>query len=311
MATRHHPLARQAARGPRKAGGGKLSVALFLGALLLVACRRDTKKPVRIVPLEGESAVLPMAAIQPQSAASLPEHLHVTAAGKPRTFLLIPPPVAVPGRSYPLVLVFHGDGGTADSLHGAWAFERGSGAGAFVVYLDGRGATWDLETLNDNADLAFVDAVVKTLEAEFPIDPTHVFATGYSSGGFFANVLACHRPGLLRAIASNAGGAPYNQATTWSNGFPKCPGQEPVAMLALHGEQDYGVTLDSGRFSAEYWAYVDGCTTDEMEPTGYAECRAYRGCKPGKAVAFCAIPSLGHWVWDHAAEATWAFFMRQ
>ena len=295
MAARHHAL----------------TFAVLAGAFLLAACRRDTKKPVRVMPLEGESAVLPKEAPRPHPAPSLPEHRRLTAAGKPRTFLLIPPPNVGPDRRYPLVLVFHGDGGTADSFHGSWAFERESGADAFVAYLDGRGATWDLETLTDNADLAFVDAVVKTLEAELPIDPGHVFATGYSSGGFFANVLACHRPGLLRAIASNAGGAPYNQATTWPNGFPKCPGQEPVAMLALHGEQDFGVTLDSGRFSAEYWAYIDGCTTDEMEPTGYPECRAYRGCKPGKAVAFCSIPPLGHWVWDHAAEATWAFFMRQ
>jgi len=286
---------------------------IFLAALAaLGGCKRDTKKPIRVLPLEGESAVLPKESPRPPPAApSLARQRTVTAAGKSRIFLEIPPPAIAPDRRYPLVLVFHGDGGTAASFHSAWAFERASGADAFVVYLDGRGATWDLETLKDNADLAFVDEVVKTLEASLPIDPTHVFATGYSSGGFFANVLACHRPGLLRAIASNAGGAPYNQATTWPNGYPKCPGQEPVAMLALHGEQDFGVTLDSGKFSAEYWAYIDGCTTDEMEPTGYPECRAYRGCKPGKAVAFCAISPLGHWVWDHAAEATWAFFMRQ
>jgi poly(3-hydroxybutyrate) depolymerase len=82
-------------------------------------------------------------------------------------------------------------------------------------------------------------------------------------------------------------------------------------MLALHGEDDYGVTLSSGRFSAEYWAYVNGCKTDEMETTGYEQCRVFRGCPTGKAVGFCPIPGLGHWVWDHAAEASWSFFLTQ
>lgn len=293
MAARHHAL-------------------ILALAVLASGCKSREKLPVRVIPLEGESAVLPKAAPPPATKALPVQQRSVTVDGKARTFLVIPPTVAPkPDQRFPLVLVFHGDGGSARSFHDAWPFEHAVNGEAFVVYLDGRNATWDLETLAKNQDLAYVDEVVKTLEATSPIDHARIFATGYSSGGFFSNVLACHRPGLLRAIASNAGGAPYNQATTWPNGFPKCPGQEPVAMLALHGEQDHGVTLDSGRYSAEYWAYINGCKADEMEPTGYAECKAYRGCKPGKAVGFCQIGPLGHWVWDHAAEATWAFFMRQ
>ena len=48
-----------------------------------------------------------------------------------------------------------------------------------------------------------------------------------------------------------------------------------------------------------------------METTGYPQCRAYRGCPAGKGVAFCSLPSLGHWVWDSAAEASWTFFQTQ
>jgi polyhydroxybutyrate depolymerase len=170
------------------------------------------------------------------------------------------------------------------------------------------GATWDLETTKANPDERFIVALVAEIAEGRRLDRKRIFATGYSSGGFMANILACHRPGMLRAIASNAGGAPYKQLETWPNGYPKCPGEEPVAMLALHGERDTGVTLDSGRFSAEYWAYVNGCQTDEMEPTGYDECRVYRGCPRDKVVGFCSIPSLGHWVWSEAAVASWTFF---
>jgi hypothetical protein len=56
---------------------------------------------------------------------------------------------------------------------------------------------------------------------------------------------------------------------------------------------------------------VNGCKADEMETTGYAECRVYRGCPTGKAVGFCSVAPLGHWVWDQAADASWTFFQRQ
>lgn len=211
----------------------------------------------------------------------------------------------------PLVLVIHGDGGTMRDFHSEWPFEQATGNGAYLAYLEGLNATWDLETLKDNRDIAYAEAVVAEIVAALPVDKTRVFAAGYSSGGFFSNVLACHRPDLLRAIASNAGGAPFNQPETFANGFPKCPGQKPVATLALHGGKDSTVGLDSGRYDAEYWAYVNGCSDTEMETTAYKECTMYRGCPAGKNVGFCSIDALDHWVWSESASVSWTFFQRQ
>ncbi len=265
--------------------------------------------------VEGESKILPARGLGGLSAKDdeptrSSQHALVV-AGVHRGYLLIEPVRPDLSIRYPLIVVLHGDGGTMMSFHDGYPFEHASGAEAFVVYPDGLRATWDLESTIDNRDVQFVAALIDDLASRLPVARDSVFATGYSSGGFLSNVLACQKPGLLRAIASNAGGAPYNQRQTWSNGFPKCPGQAPVAMLALHGEQDYGVTLDSGRFSAAYWAYVNGCSTGSMETTGYTQCHVYRGCPAGKAVGFCSIPGLGHWVWDQAAVATWTFFKTQ
>jgi polyhydroxybutyrate depolymerase len=228
-----------------------------------------------------------------------------------RHYLLVAPAHVDPARHYPVVLFFHGDGGEGRGMQESVPFEAASGDTALVAYPDGVGRTWDLETAENNKDVAFVLALLGDIARDFTIDRAQVFATGYSSGGFFANVLACQRSSLLRAIGSNAGGAPYHQAERWPNGFPKCPGQAPVAAIALHGENDMGVTLDSGRFSAEYWAYVNGCHMTEMETTAYRECRAYRGCNAGKDVVFCQIPELSHWVWDRAAEVEYEFFRRE
>jgi polyhydroxybutyrate depolymerase len=290
----------------RIVGFAVLGIAVF-GA----GCHRDRSAP-KAVPIDGQSKVLPRVTYaQTTGDATRSSRRSVAIGGVTRTYLVVEPTTPEADRRYPLVLVLHGDGGDAAGLHDGWPIERATGKDAVLAYLDGIRRTWDLETTLDNRDVAFAEAVIADVSGDHAIDRTRVFAAGYSSGGFFANVLACQRPGLLRAIASNAGGAPYNQLLRWPNGYPMCPGQKPVAMLALHGERDFSVTHDSGRFSAEYWAYVNGCNEKEMESTGYEECRAYRGCPAGKAVGFCSIPSLAHWVWSESAGALWTFFQRQ
>ena len=279
-------------------------------ALLATGCRRK-KAPPTVSPVVGESAVLPRVAPPESTARTRASARTLRVGGRDRRYTLVEPTSLLPERRYPLILVFHGDGGDGASFHEQWPFEKATGDEAILAYPDGVRRTWDLETTKDNPDELFVEAIVNEVASTRPIDRARLFATGYSSGGFLANILACHRPGYFRAIASNAGGAPFKQLETWSNGFPKCPGQKPVAMLALHGGADWSVTLDSGRFSAEYWAYVNGCALDQMETTGYAECQVYRGCPTGLAVGWCSIPPLGHWVWDESAQATWTFFQRQ
>lgn len=293
---------------------GRLAIA-GAAVMLVVSsggCRRD-KKTVTTTTIQGESTILPAPAIgsAKNAAATRASTQVIEVSGRKRQYVLVQPVVVDPAKKLPLVLVFHGDGGDSQGFHQQFPFERASGADAVLAYPEGLRSTWDLDTKAGNHDVQLAEAIIDEIAQRLPIDRTRLHATGYSSGGFLSNVIACHKPGLLRAISSSAGGAPYKQAEAWPNGYAKCPGQSPTAMLALHGESDYGVTLDSGRFSAEYWAYVNGCKTEEMETTGYRECRAYRGCPAGKAVAFCSVPSLGHWVWDSAAEASWTFFRTQ
>jgi polyhydroxybutyrate depolymerase len=270
-------------------------------------------KPVKVVSIGGESPILPVLkrASAPGAGATTVVARKLRSNGAERLYMLVSPAPIDAARKYPLVLVMHGDGGTALTFHAAYPFEQASGADAFLAYPDGIHAGWDLETLIDNRDVRFIEDLVEALATELPIDRKRVYGTGYSSGGFFLNLLACRRSGLLRAFTSSAGGAPYNQPLRWPNGYPRCLDQKPVPMIAMHGERDFGVTLDSGRFSAEYWAYVNGCDTGEMETTGYPECHAYRRCKDDNHVAFCSVPGLGHWVWQLSAEASWTFFNLQ
>ena len=212
------------------------------------------------------------------------------------------------GAPRSLVIVLHGDGGDARGFHQQFSYEEASGGWAVLIYPDGVRRGWDTESAQDNKDIAFLDTLIDMAIAEHGVDPAQVFLTGYSSGGFLAQLYACQRSSRVRAIATHESGAPYNQAERWPNGSPKCPGQTPVAMMAAHEREDLSVSFRSGEYSAKYWEGVNGCDISRAEPTGYAQCYAYAGCS--KPAVFCDIPGLGHWIWNEGAPASVRFFQR-
>jgi polyhydroxybutyrate depolymerase len=232
--------------------------------------------------------------------------------GIPRWFMLAVPGTYAAARSYPLVLVLHGDGGDGAAMRAALPFDDTSGNDAIVAYPTAKSAGWDLYAPADsNEDFAYVLAVIESLEGRFNLDSQRVFATGFSSGAFMANQLAC-RTTLLRGIASHGGGAPDEpqdpNAATWPNGYAKCANQSAgVAALIVHGIDDNVVSYPSGEYAASYWSYVNGCASGRAA-TIPAPCERQSACPADKPVVFCAIAGLGHSIWPEAAKTDWSFF---
>ena len=230
-----------------------------------------------------------------------------------RTFVLVVPFTYDPSKKYPLVFAFHGSYGNGQQFRDFYKFESGSREAAIVVYPDGvqDNKEWDLDSIPDrNPDVALFDAMLGGLQATLSIDTARVFATGWSNGGFFANRLACSRSRSVKAIVSLSGGAPYdnqNLLPRWKPDFVKCPNQGGVASMAIHGIDDPEVSVDSGEFSAIYWAFVNKCQ-DSRTSTPPAPCEAYIGCPVDKPSVFCPMPKLGHGIPPAAAEVAWNFF---
>lgn len=256
----------------------------------------------------------------PPPAATGPDVLtseSLTVAGVARSYGLRLPRGYDPKVAYPLVFVFHGDGETGPSLYSYFKFQSASGESAVLVYPSGEGRTWDLYTSAEkNKDVAFFEAMLGKIGGRVSIDKTKVFLVGWSNGAFFANQLACRRSSLVRAVASNSGGAPYEPESPndkWPNGFTHCPNEAPVAFLAVHGTLDGTVEPAGGEFSATYWASVNGCNATRS-PAMAAQaglptpCESYPGCRAGKPTVYCPIPGMGHQLWQNAAKAEWDFF---
>lgn len=222
------------------------------------------------------------------------------------------PKTYVATRSYPLVLVIHGDGGNGVGMRGYHPLDDETGDDAIVVYPSGKSNTWDLSTLfAQNEDQKYVEALIAAVKTKYTIDSAKVFGVGWSSGGFLLSQLTCRRSNIFNAIVIHNGGAPFELPENEqkdSNGYLLCPNATKVATLVTHGDQDGTVQPSSGDFAAQHWAHANGCNADTNQRVDAtpAPCKSHASCPTGKPVTFCLVPG-NHGVWSQAVPVEWAF----
>lgn len=234
----------------------------------------------------------------------------VMVAGKQREYLVQLPAGYDPMRRYPLLFGLHGAGGNGPSYAGSFPLRAAWQEKAILVFpsalfypVDGR-TTWRFPT---DENLAFFDAMVAELDAGLCVDRARVFASGFSSGGFFSNTLGCRRGDTVRAIVPVAGGdRDFNEL---------CVGH--VAVLVISSPLDTsdptggppGISHhERGLRALDYFRERNGCS-DATEPLAAEGCVQYRDCQAGAPVLYCEHQS-GH-AWPSALHAPAAEFLAQ
>ncbi len=149
----------------------------------------------------------------------------------------------------PLMLNFHGFGGTAEEYLNYADMRSLAEMDTFLlVYpqgtlLDGD-PHWNAgleseENKSDADDFGFVEALIDELSSAYSIDETRVYACGYSNGAFFAYALACYHGDRIAAIGSVAG-------TMMEETYANCGPSHPTAVVSIHGTSDKVVPYDGG-----------------------------------------------------------------
>lgn len=178
--------------------------------------------------------------------------------------------------------------------------------GYLAVFAAHHGAQWAVRGDHRAAyidDEAYVDRLLDALEQRFGADPTRIYATGMSNGGFFTHQLACDGNDRIAAFAPVSGTLGYPEACT--------PGR-PVPIVMFHGSADplvpyafawpFTRRLDAPR-SAAFWAANNGCaaaTVDTLLPDldpgdGTRVVRhEWTGCPEDAPVVFYEIRGGGH-----------------
>ena len=157
--------------------------------------------------------------------------------GKTRSYWLHVPKDCPVGA--PLVVAMHGAGGSsndqsphfneiADTAKFIVAYPQGE-----TIYFPVFGGTvngWNASG-EDNADVAFIKAMVDEIGQNYQIDRNRVYCCGFSNGGMNAYALANTCSDVFAACASISG-FPLNEFHLHHTG------QRPVPFLHIHGKKD-------------------------------------------------------------------------
>lgn len=237
------------------------------------------------------------------------ENRSIVSSGITRPFIISIPNPRV--ANLPLVFSLHGDGGSGAGMRAALPLEAPANFGAVFVYPSAPGGTFEyFSDLGRTREVQFVRDVVAALDGELDIDLTRVFITGFSGGATMANALGCRMEAdEIRALGIHSGSLyPINNDFTYTgNGGVSCA---LPATLFVWGINDMtgGVSYATGQAVRNNHLATQGCaaTTTPRDP---APCVTYDGCQ--RDVAWCAIPGMGHSIWNQAAVAIWGFFAAQ
>lgn len=180
-------------------------------------------------------------------------------------------------------------------------------------------------------DIAFLSALIDSLDLQYNIDLNRVYSTGMSNGGYMSHTLACELSNRITAIASVTGSIFNTQYGT------NCHPTRPVPVMQIHGTSDPTVPYAGSSNSmhidtiVKYWVNKNGCNPvasfSNVPNTNTADgCTAehyvYSGGLSGSSVEFYKIINGTH-TWPgfpfggvgtnmdmNASKEIWRFFSK-
>ena len=172
----------------RRAFAGHILSAMALTA----ACRLDGEaSPAN----EGRLAARPVKGVKTSAQGTQPLGLD-----RDRDAILHMPPVAGDGP-LPLVVLFHGAGGSGERLLRRLSAVTDE-AGLAVLAPDSRESTWDAIGGSFDRDVTFLDRALRRVFETVAIDPAHVAAAGFSDGATYALSLGLINGDLFRRVVA-------------------------------------------------------------------------------------------------------------
>jgi len=225
--------------------------------------------------------------------------------GSERTYYVRLPEDYDAKHPYPLIIAFHGTGGSyASYLEDDYYNLQGAvGNEAILVYPNALPSGSGVNQWNYDVDISFFDDLMAALDSSVCYDTRQVFAAGHSSGAGITHELGCLRGTILRAIAPVAGSLLSNDCA------------KEVAVMQIHGKTDTMVPISGAEPSRDFWVEYNSCNCDETIGTEYPECIQYPDCDPDYPVYWCPHENEnpehsapGHAWPPFAGETIWDFF---
>jgi len=218
-------------------------------------------------------------------------------------------------KDYPVVLAFHGRGGTNTS----WVnkLNKFTNSGEFVgIYPQGYLESWNLGTEPSKADdVAFVNLIIEELKKYNNLDFDRIYAIGTSNGSGMVNTLAI-QTNHFKAIAPIV--------SQLMESTPLLPDTNPISIYQINGAADSTIPIDGGPKlghvfldaleSAKLWANKFNCNqTPEIQNLGNNTLYIYKDCSNNKEVRYLRVEDGAHnlhWGNPNLFDDIWTFFQR-
>jgi poly(hydroxyalkanoate) depolymerase family esterase len=283
-----------------------LAVAVVALALVLAGCGPGSTD----LPLEQQSQGLTQVTGFGSNPGNLQMFTHV--------------PANLPANA-PLVVVMHGCTQSASAMESSGWSAASDAQGFFVIYAQQQSSNNSSSCFNwfvpgditrGQGEALSIKQMVDWAKANYSINSSRVYATGFSAGAYMAEVMAATYPDVFAAVAVNSGG-PYECATTqndaftcmnpgvtktaqaWGdlvrNAFSGYSGSRP-RMVLWHGNQDFTVAIANMTESVKQWTNVFGADqTADVQDTVFGQAHAvYKDGSGNSVVETYTISGMGH-----------------
>jgi polyhydroxybutyrate depolymerase len=319
---------------------------IFCAFLFLSACGSSP------APVEDTPAGLPPApAAETPSAPSPSAPLQagdytqtLTVGADTRSYLLHVPANYDGSTPLPLVLIFHGGGGTAQAMvHSTQMSAKADLENFIVAYTQATIADNGISAWNTGLypypgitadDDAYTQDVIAQIESQLNVDTKRIYAAGFSNGSMMTYRLAAKFPDIFAAVAIAEGTIAIRQADmTWLS-IPDPAG--PIPVLIMHGYSDPTIHYNGGQGplmytksvedAVNFWtaANADHCTDTHNLPSWVfpppfdnVQTADFTACANGSEVELIGIgtgvhqwPTLNDDAHFDGTSAAWEFFKR-
>lgn len=198
-----------------------------------------------------------------------------------REYRLVVPTSVDLAKPAPLVFAFHGF--LIDSKDTMPLYSKLNEAAQehrfILVYPNALDRSWAMTPDKMVKDLAFFDALLAKLSADYKIDADRVYATGMSNGAYFAHFIGKERSKVVAAVAAHSGALGL-QTLLGIGAERKFP------VMIVHGDKDNILSVNIARENRDKYK------------------------KEGHEVLYVEIPGQPHW-WaadKGINDKIWTFF---
>lgn len=202
----------------------------------------------------------------------------------------------VPTRKVPLLIAFHGTGGSPHSMEQGTRFDQVADANGFVVaYLGSADQTHPWSPHVWPQDVPYVSSTIDQLIAGDNVDPSRVYVMGFSNGAAFTFKLGCSLSSKLAAIV------PVSAVMNPTLEGP-CTLTHPIAELSIIGSADGLINgapprVLSAAQTAANWRAGDGCSSTRAALSslvGPTVQQSWTPCTDGSAVGLYVVQGGTH-----------------